>query len=65
MAPFSLPEHAGEQNGKKTDASSYAGHENPSLQVTADHRIKMAPAPVLRPGRGEVLLHIKVTGICG
>ncbi|MCJ1302297.1 hypothetical protein MMC08_005100 [Hypocenomyce scalaris] len=39
--------------------------ENPSLQVTADHMIKLVPAPVLTPGRGDVLLQIKVTGICG
>lgn len=25
----------------------------------------MAAAPILEPGPGEVLLHIKVTGICG
>jgi L-iditol 2-dehydrogenase len=39
--------------------------ENPSLQVTASHTIKMLEAPILRPGTGEVLLHIKATGICG
>ena len=39
--------------------------KNPSLQVTADHKIKMLEAPILRPGPGDVLLHIKVTGICG
>ncbi|KAF2094759.1 alcohol dehydrogenase [Rhizodiscina lignyota] len=38
---------------------------NPSLQVTADHRIKMVEAPIHAPGPGEVLLHIKTTGICG
>jgi L-iditol 2-dehydrogenase len=38
---------------------------NPSLQVTAAHTIKMADAPILRPEQGEVLLHIKATGICG
>ena len=38
---------------------------NPSLQVTADHKLKMVDAPILKPGKGEVLLHIKVTGICG
>jgi hypothetical protein len=38
---------------------------NPSLQVTADHKIKMLDAPILKPGKGEVLLHVKVTGICG
>ncbi|KAH0384468.1 sorbitol dehydrogenase, partial [Aureobasidium melanogenum] len=38
---------------------------NPSLQVTADHQIKMAEAPIEQPGHGEVLLHIKCTGICG
>lgn len=43
----------------------YASMDNPSLQVTADHQIKMVSAPVLKPGRGEVLLHIKATGICG
>ena len=40
-------------------------HPNPSLMVTADHRILMAEAPVHAPGAGEVLLHIKATGICG
>ena len=38
---------------------------NPSLQVTADHQLKSVDAPVYAPGRGEVLVHIKVTGICG
>lgn len=52
--------------------NEYAGHqvldigiENPSLQVTADHNIKMVSAPVYKPGPGEALLHIKATGICG
>jgi len=40
-------------------------HPNPSLQVTADHRIKIVDAPVRSAGPGEVLLHIKATGICG
>ncbi|CRG83383.1 hypothetical protein PISL3812_00734 [Talaromyces islandicus] len=38
---------------------------NPSLQITADHNVKQVEAPVYQPGRGEVLLHIKATGICG
>ncbi|KAJ5129058.1 hypothetical protein N7448_002770 [Penicillium atrosanguineum] len=38
---------------------------NPSLQVTADHHLKSVNAPVYAPGRGEVLVHIKATGICG
>lgn len=38
---------------------------NPSLQITADHNLKQVEAPVYQPGRGEVLLHIKATGICG
>ncbi|KAH8899980.1 putative alcohol dehydrogenase [Thozetella sp. PMI_491] len=40
-------------------------HPNPSLQVTADHKLKMEEAPVYAPGPGEVLLQIKATGICG
>lgn len=40
-------------------------HPNPSLQVTADHKLKLVEAPILEPGPGEVLLHIKTTGICG
>ncbi|SPO06983.1 probable xylitol dehydrogenase [Cephalotrichum gorgonifer] len=47
------------QDGLKTS------HANPSLQVTADHKILMAEAPVHSPGPGQVLLHIKATGICG
>ncbi|KAH1345610.1 hypothetical protein KXV68_004443 [Aspergillus fumigatus] len=38
---------------------------NPSLQVTADHQLKFVEAPVYAPRRGEVLLQIKATGICG
>lgn len=38
---------------------------NPSLQVTADHRLKAVDAPVYAPNAGEVLLHVKATGICG
>lgn len=38
---------------------------NPSLQVTADHNLKQEDAPVYAPGHGEVLLHIKATGVCG
>lgn len=38
---------------------------NPSLQVTADHKLKQENAPVYAPNRGEVLLHIKATGVCG
>jgi L-iditol 2-dehydrogenase len=42
-----------------------ASSPNISLQVTADHQIKMEEAPVHEPGPGEVLLHVKATGICG
>ncbi|KAH4035466.1 hypothetical protein HBH92_016780 [Parastagonospora nodorum] len=38
---------------------------NPSLMVTADHNLKQEEAPVYAPGKGEVLLHIKATGVCG
>lgn len=38
---------------------------NPSLQVTADHNLKQEEAPVYAPATGEVLLHIKATGVCG
>lgn len=42
-----------------------ASHPNPSLQVTADHKLKSVVAPVYAPRWGEVLVHIKATGICG
>lgn len=38
---------------------------NPSLIVTADHQLKTADAPVYAPQAGEVLVHVKATGICG
>jgi hypothetical protein len=47
------------------DGTDLSQAKNPSLQVTADHKIKMVDAPISKPGRGEVLLHIKATGICG
>jgi L-iditol 2-dehydrogenase len=42
-----------------------AAMKNPSLVVTADHTIRMQDAPVHEPGAGEVLLHVRATGICG
>lgn len=42
-----------------------ASHTNPSLQVTADHNLKSVDALIYAPRRGEVLVHIKATGICG
>ena len=38
---------------------------NPSLQITADHQLKSVEAPVYAPRAGEVLLHVKATGVCG
>jgi L-iditol 2-dehydrogenase len=38
---------------------------NPSLVVTADHRIKLEDAPIHEPGPDDVLLHVRTTGICG
>ncbi|EXA31512.1 alcohol dehydrogenase [Fusarium oxysporum f. sp. pisi HDV247] len=46
-------------------AAAKADQLNPCLTVTADHRIKMEEAPILEPGVGEVLLHVRATGICG
>jgi hypothetical protein len=40
-------------------------YDNPSLQVTADQQIKVVQAPIGSPGYGDVLLHVKCTGICG
>ena len=54
-----------EVDGASSTVEEMKKVKNPSLQVTADHRIKMVEAPILRPGKGEVLLHVKVTGICG
>ncbi|KAK9234028.1 chaperonin 10-like protein [Lipomyces kononenkoae] len=38
---------------------------NPSLKVTADHTIRLEESPVLMPKKGQVLIHVKTTGICG
>lgn len=38
---------------------------NPSIQVTADHQLKKEDAPVYAPEAGEVLVHVKATGVCG
>ncbi|KDN64785.1 putative sorbitol dehydrogenase [Colletotrichum sublineola] len=38
---------------------------NPSLVVTADHRLKAEEAPVFAPKPGEALVHVKATGVCG
>lgn len=53
-------------NGYPSDLQTLkAPLPNPSLQVTADHNLKRVDAPVYAPKSGEVLLHIKATGICG
>lgn len=56
----------------KRQVNGAASHEilqaplpNPSLQVTADHNLKAVDAPVYAPKAGEVLVHVKATGICG
>ncbi|KAL3417599.1 sorbitol dehydrogenase [Phlyctema vagabunda] len=49
-----------------TDLSSVLSkYKNPSLQVTASQTIKIQEAPIQSPGKDEVLLHVKCTGICG
>lgn len=39
--------------------------KNPALVVTADQKIKLVEAPINEPGDGEVLIHVKCTGVCG
>ncbi len=51
--------------GLSNTAAVKADPQNPCLVVTADHRIKMEEATIPEPGVGEVLLHIRATGICG
>jgi L-iditol 2-dehydrogenase len=39
---------------------------NTSLQVTAEHTIKLVKnTPIPQPGPNDVLIHVKATGICG
>ncbi|KAJ9301144.1 hypothetical protein DTO271G3_1279 [Paecilomyces variotii] len=47
------------------DKSKLGPYRNLSLQVTPDHQLKLVDAPIYQPGPGEVLLHIKATGVCG
>ncbi|KAI9898611.1 hypothetical protein N3K66_006971 [Trichothecium roseum] len=56
---------SGLQRGSHEQGALEAPLPNPSLQVTADHSLKSIDAPVLAPGAGQVLLHIKATGVCG
>jgi hypothetical protein len=65
LAPktLALPNKASAE--PNADATIQAPLPNPSLQVTADHQLKAIDAPVYAPKAGEVLLHIKCTGVCG
>lgn len=63
-----------EKSGATSTVTTIRSHDNgvlqmplpnPSLQVTADHNIKQVEAPVHEPKEGEVLLHVKATGVCG
>ena len=38
---------------------------NPSLQVTKNHTLELNETAVNRPQPGQVLLHVRATGICG
>lgn len=62
-----LPDKSESQTNKRTAGKKPLSTPlpNPSLQVTADHNLKQEDAPVYEPGCGEVLLHIKATGVCG
>ncbi|KAK9235053.1 chaperonin 10-like protein [Lipomyces kononenkoae] len=52
MAPLSL------------DGSMF-GLKDRMKSITANHDIRLEEAPILTPEKGEVLIHIKATGICG
>ncbi|RYP48512.1 hypothetical protein DL769_011192 [Monosporascus sp. CRB-8-3] len=52
----------GHIDGANGDVGKY---RNPSLQVTADHNLKLVDAPIEEPGPGEVTLQVKCSGICG
>ena len=60
--PLSQPSNDASLWGRTSIATSVS---NPSLQVTADHKLKLVEAPVYAPKKGEVMLHIKATGVCG
>ena len=51
------------KTARKNSQKAATKLKNPSLQVTPDHDIKLVDAPVSTPGEGEVLVHIKATGI--
>lgn len=66
--PCTLSDHIGktsQRSNPEEAAIIKAPLPNPSLQVTVDHKLKQVEAPVYAPQKGEVLLHIKATGICG
>jgi hypothetical protein len=66
MSPATVIDHTlPESVPTKTRATISTPLPNPSLMVTADHKLKQEEAPVYAPARGEVLLHIKATGVCG
>jgi len=65
LTPDSSATTPSEGFAKTTMASLLAKYTNPSIQVTPDKKIKKVEAPIETPKEGQVLLHIKCTGICG
>ncbi|KAJ5235806.1 hypothetical protein N7489_005897 [Penicillium chrysogenum] len=67
MAPVLLDQPNGQQVVKTAGdrVPLKVSHPNPSLQITADHKLKSVNTPVYAPKPGEALVHIKATGICG
>ncbi|CAG8037693.1 unnamed protein product [Penicillium nalgiovense] len=67
MAPVLLDQPNGQQVVKTAGdrVPLKVSHPNPSLQITADQKLKSVDTPVYAPKPGEALVHIKATGICG
>lgn len=48
------------------DDSAIPGSDcNLACAYTPNHEVKLIKKPMPKPGKGEVVLHIRATGICG
>jgi L-iditol 2-dehydrogenase len=49
----------------ESDPAWYDKHANLACAYNPNHEIHMIHKPMPRPGKGEAVVHIKATGICG
>lgn len=63
--PTKVLEHPDFRKLKKGDAELDDKTKNLACCYNPQHEVNMVVKPTFKPGRGEALVHVRATGICG